>query len=187
MTDPGDRVINRLLACKKGKNKMKRFMLFALLLICISGCDVDFNASIRSGNVDDDYVEEPLSAFSKKYANALKVSNQAVKSIKNKDYDFLYNTVLSEDLRGLVTKEALEQGIEQTLTKFGEIKEYKEMQWHFIPKDEEIGPVVYSVKIVKHENVDVNYVFVFRNDGEFKNIIAIHSLVKTGVVPPGQI
>lgn len=166
---------------------MKYLVLFLLMLISVGGCDMDFNASVRSGSIDDDYVEEPFSTFSKKYENALSVSNLAVESIIKKDYAFLYDTVLSEELRGQVSKDELERGIESSLVDFGEIKEYKKMQWSFIPKDIEAGSVVYSVKIVKHEKVDVSYVFVFRNDGKFENIIGIHSQVKRGVSPPGQI
>ena len=166
---------------------MKYFVLFALLLTCVTGCDVNFNAAVRSGDLNNDYIEEPLSTFSKKYENALKISNLAVKSIKEKDYSFLYNTIFSEELRSQITLEELEKGIESSLLNFGEIKEYKEIQWSFIPRDEDIGSVVYSVKIVKHEKTDVSYVFMFKNDGEFKNIIAIHSQVKKGVSPPGQV
>ena len=166
---------------------MKHIALLALLLTTISGCDVSINSAVRSGDLKNDYIEEPLSTFSKKYKNALNVSNLAMKSIQEKDYAYLYKTIFSEELRSQISLAKLEKGIEESFINFGEIKEYKKMQWHFIPRDEEYGSVLYSVKIVKHEKTDVSYVFAFNNDGEFNNIIAIHSQEKNNVSLPGQI
>ena len=166
---------------------MRYVILLMLLMATISGCDVSFNSAVRSGDLDNDYIEEPLSILSKKYENALNVSNLAMKSIEEKNYAFLYNNIFSDELRSQITLKELEAGIERTLIDFGEIKEYKKMQWSFIPKNEELGAVLYSVKIVKHEKTDVNYVFLFKDDGEYKNIIAIQSQARKGVSPPGQI
>jgi hypothetical protein len=156
-------------------------------LLVLAGCDVSFNSAIRSGDLQNDYVEEPLSSLAKKYEKALEVSNRAVKSITEENYTHLHKYIFAENLQKEASIEALERGLKENIHKFGAIKEYKEMQWKFIPREEEIGDILYSVKIVKHEKTDVNYVFMFENNGKYHRIIGLHTVKKDGVSPPGQI
>jgi hypothetical protein len=171
----------------KGGTKMRKVLLLPVYLLILAGCDVSFNSAIRSGDLENDYVEEPLSSLAKKYEKALKVTNKAVKSISEENYTHLHKYIFEKNLQQEISIEALERGFKENINKFGAIKEYKEMQWKFIPREEEIGNILYSVKIVKHEKTDVNYVFMFVNDGKYHRIIGLHTVKKDGVSPPGQI
>ena len=85
---------------------MEKTLIISVILfsIFLSGCGVDINAnvSVRSGGVENDYVEEPLTSYSQKYERALAVSNQAVENLINHDYVSLFEQGFSQELKNSI-------------------------------------------------------------------------------------
>ena len=163
--------------------------LSIFLFCCLMACNADVNVSeMRSGDIDNDYVEDPLLKAAKKYETALETSNQGLEYIIKGDLDFMYDEIFSETAKRNVSAEQFKVYLEENRIKFGEISEYKKMQWKFLPSYKEgVGDVLYSVKIVKQGNTFVNYVFSFIDNGEYKKISGLHISKKNGVPRPGKI
>jgi hypothetical protein len=68
----------------------KTRFLVLFLIVGLSGCDLFGTISSRSGTIDDDYVEEPLSGGVEKYATALVTSNNILNLISKSKYPDLY-------------------------------------------------------------------------------------------------
>ena len=146
----------------------------------------DFNSNVRSGTVDDDYVEEPLAGIAEKYESALETSNAFVEYAKANRIDAIHRNLFAEELRASVPIADFKQMVDQVNSAAGEIIRYKKMQWSFISYSEEGRDLIGSVKIVEHENEMLKYLIVFDKGGDFDRIIGFHFKQRKGVSPPGH-
>lgn len=142
---------------------------------------------VRSGTVNDDQVEEPLSTFAKKYENALTVSNKAIDSLVANNYDLASQDLVDDKVKNLMTAEKIKAAMEKVKKAFGKIKGYKRMQWGFVPKLIKGERHLYSVKIVEHEKAQCHYIFTFLDDGHYLKIIGLHIQKRTGVRQANEI
>ena len=156
------------------------------LSIALNACEVKFDANIRSGTIDDDYVAEPLSDMSRKYEHALQTSNAFINRMKSGDQDSIYENLFSSDLRNIVSQQDFQKVIRQIHNEKGKIVRYKEMQWGFISGKEEGRNFIGSVKIVEHEKGMMKYLIVFDDDNKFDEIVGFRFKERDGVSIPGQ-
>jgi len=161
------------------------------VLFVISGCDLDvnlnLNSGVRSGSVEDDYFEEPVSGGVKKYEASLVTSNKIIDLFKSGNTDEVYDKYFDELLKKQLSKETLQNfqiSIENTM---GSIVQYKPMQWGFYPRVENDTELLYSVKIVEHSEVMMKYIFIFKDDGDYQKIVGFINRKREGVALPGQI
>lgn len=149
---------------------MKRILL-ALSVLLISGCSNPFlNVGGASGSLDDNYVEEPLESPFDKYASILDASNMAMIFLKEEKPESLYRELFSDHLSSKLTAEDFSANIDGFIRQAGEISEFKNLQWAFFPKEDDGKHILRSIKIGKHENAYVAYVFVFSEEDEYKKI-----------------
>ena len=157
------------------------------LLLSSSGCDSEVVIANRSGTVNDDYVEEPISERSRKYENALLVSNAVLDKVRGAEYQTIYRELFDPRLKSILDEPKFSGMMKQIETHFGPIKRYKPMQWGFVPRKEGGENLVYSVKIVEHEKGMMRYLFVFADDGKYQKLLGFHAKPRTGVTAPGQL
>ena len=148
------------------------------------GCD--FNTNVRSGTVDDDYIEEPLAGGAEKYEKALETSNTFVEYVKANRIDAIYQNLFSEELRATVSIGDFKEMLGKVNSAAGKIIRYKKMQWSFISYSEEGRDVIGSVKLVEHENEMLKYLLVFDRSGDLTRIIGFHFKQRKGVSPTGH-
>lgn len=163
-----------------------RLIILLALAVGLGACDFNTNSNIRSGSLDDDYVEEPLGMLASRFENALTVSNALVDHLDANDLDAIYRNIMSDELRRSVTPQQFRNLIDRIKSAKGEVVRYKKMQWGFFNFVEEGRNLVGSTKIVEHENGMMKYLLVFENDGKFEKIVGFHFKERTGVSPPGQ-
>ena len=156
-----------------------------IIILFTSSCEVSTNVSNRSGTLDDDYVEEPLSARSIKFAPALEISNDFINSIQSGNYDYIYSELISDGFKEELSKEEFMEMLNTIINLAGQIKMYKQQQWGFFTIKEDGNEYIGSVKIVEHENGILKYLFVFENDGVFKTLVGFNVKDRTEVTPPG--
>ncbi|MCK0152929.1 DUF3887 domain-containing protein [Alcanivorax sp. S6407] len=166
-------------------NKISLLVLLFILSL-IAACDVSINAANRSGDIEDDYVAEPLSSMSKKYANALEVSNQLVEYMKAGDPESVYTELLSDSLKKTLSEQVWKDQVSQLTYAKGEIINYKKMQWGFVPFEQDGSDFIASIKIVEHEAGMMKYSVVFNDDGVFDKVVGFHLKERDGVSPPGE-
>lgn len=65
----------------------------------------------------------------------------------------------------------------------GPIKEYKKMQWGFVPVELENNQLLISFKIVEHQEGLLNYSFVF-NEGSYDKIVGFRLNDHKNARPP---
>ena len=155
-------------------------LLLLSTLLTLSGCDTGLNAGNRSGNIDDDYVEEPLSNFSSKYENALLTSNQVLEMLKNKEYENIHNKYVHKSMKNTLTANAFESMQNQVSDMVGAIKTFKPMQWGFLTAEEAGKDILFSFKVIEHDKTTLNYAFVFENDKQYKKIIGFQINERNG-------
>lgn len=160
-------------------------LLFVLSVESASAVGIKFRINNRSGTLDDDYVAEPLSKLSKKYENALKVSNEILVKIKAKNYSSIYDVYFDEKLKTMLSKERFETQMLNLEGEYGDLVRFKKMQWGFFTTEENGETFLCSKKIVEHQRTMLKYLFVFRNDGDFYKIVGIQIRERKGVQPPG--
>jgi hypothetical protein len=160
------------------------FVLLSILFFLFS-CDARMHISEQSGSADDDYVEEPLSNRSKKYENALNVSNDVLDKIISQDYDSIYDDIFDPQLKTELDKQEFLTLMTGIIEAFGNVKTYKKSQWGFFTGEENGQQLLYSKKIVECENSMVKFLFVFNNDGKYQKIVGLHAREREGVTPPG--
>lgn len=166
---------------------LKTFQISSLLIaiIFLCACEVNFDANNRSGTLEDDYVEEPLSNMSQKYGYALQTSNALIERMKSNDLDFIYEKLFSDELRALISREEFQKMINKIHNAKGNIVRFKKMQWGFIPGTANGRSLIRSVKIVEHENGMVKYLVVF-DENKLDKIVGMHFKERDGVSAPGQ-
>jgi hypothetical protein len=166
-------------------NKLRHSVIICIA-IAVTACEFGVSANSRSGTFDDDYVAEPLSSISKKYENALVVSNSIVDYMKEGDTSSIYSDLFSDELKNLITREEFEKLFGQIIAAKGRIIKFKDMQWGFISGKEDGREFLGSVKIVEHEQGMMKYLFVFNDDGKFSKITGLQFKERDKVSPPGQ-
>lgn len=159
---------------------------FALLAL-VHGCDSGVVIANRSGTVKDDYVEEPISDRSKRYENALQVSNVLLNKLRSAEYHAIYLDFFDSRLKAILDEPKFIAMMKQVEADFGPIKRYKPMQWGFVPRKENGENILYSVKIVEHEKRMMKYFFVFADDGKYQKLIGFHAKPRAGVSAPGEL
>jgi hypothetical protein len=157
------------------------------LLLVGSGCDGEVVIANRSGTVKDDYLEEPISERSKKYENALLVSNAVLDKVRSGEYETIYKEFFDPRLRSILDEPKFTAMMKQIEAHFGPMTRYKPMQWGFVPRKEAGEKLLYSVKIVEHEKGAMRCLFVFADDGKYQRVLGFYAKPRTGVAAPGEL
>lgn len=165
---------------------MKGKILLFVVTGLIAACDVSFNFANRSGSMEDDYVEEPLSGMAEEYAPILDRSNRIIEAIQEKDIAYLYSEAFDEELVGIISREDFLKTLSAIENEAGTIKSYKPMQWHMFLGKDRGRKLIKSVKIVEHENFMVNYLFVFDYNFDNPKLLGFFFKSRQGVLTPGQ-
>ncbi len=184
-------------------------MVAILTLSGITACNYDTRSSGRSGTYQDDYLENPINEDFLQYENALMTSNQVLDLMIAKDAKKIADDYVLEEIKPLLTEADIAKVIKEAEAKYGKIVGYKPMQWGFEPRvengkrdktefnkiiaekygDKKAGkkiPILFSVKIVEHENALVNYWFQFPADGEYTKLLGVFYKEKVGTRNVGQ-
>ena len=198
-----DRSIATLFASRRRGNGGKRLVValvvaLTAMTLVLSGCNYDTRASGRSGTYQDDYMESPIDEEFTAYRPALDASNDIITLMQAGDAKTIADNYVLDELKPLLTEADIQKVIDSSTEKFGSIVEYKPMQWGFEPRvengkrdksefnkvlAEKYGdgkkaaskiPIVFSVKVVQHENATVNYWLQFPDDGEYNKILGIY-------------
>jgi len=167
-------------------NKYSITISTVLLMLLLTGCDISITAGNRSGTADNDNVEEPLSNNTKKYENALKVSNEIMDNIISNNFTNIHNNYVHKDMKSTLTEDILKSTYAQAYELLGPIKGYKKMQWGFVPAEENGTDILFSYKLVEHSKDTVNYAFVFYDDGNYEKIIGISVKSFDGIRKPNE-
>lgn len=162
---------------------MKLALLLAIFIF-LQGCDS--RVGHRSGSMDDDYVEEPLSGWSAEYQPALETSNQILALIRDGRCNSMYETFLSDTGKVSIDLESFKSLCDNISSQFGSLSKYKPNQWHFFIWSDESEEYLLSVKIAEHTKTMVNYAFLFPADGPYKKIVGIHLKPRQGPLVPGR-
>ena len=144
-------------------------ILFAILVVA---CNVSTTAGNRSGTIDDDYIEEPLSKSAKKYAVVLESSNKIIELVKSEKYSEIHNSFVDESMKSIITEQVLETAFSDTKQAMGDVIDYKKMQWGFVSTVKNKLTYVFSYKIIFHEKGRLDYSFGFKEDGDHTKIIS---------------
>lgn len=140
-------------------------------VIWIIGCEADLYVTANSSNEEDDYFEEPVPSKFRRLEPALETSNLFIDLLYGGRIDDLYKT-FDQTLRQNVSPDELRTLRQKLLSQFGPVIEYKRSQWGFSSRREIEEDVVYSIKIVVHENSEAFYILRFIDDGNFTKISA---------------
>ena len=180
----------------RGINKLtiyhKQIQLFIMLsFTLIAGCELDFNlqsnSGIRSGNLDNDYIEQPLSKNVNKYKQALNTSNEIIDLIQVRDYGQVYDRYLDASAKQRIDKTVFMKVMSDNEENWGAVVKYKPMQWGFYPRTEDGDDLLHSVKIVEQSKDMMKYIFTFKDDDQYQKVIGFMYRIKDGVALPGQI
>lgn len=171
---------------------MRTFVVIGVLLAAVltscGPCGPTVTVEVvsnRSGPVSDDYVEEPISARSAKYARALEVSNECVEFLKAGDAEQLRTKYYDGTF---IARESLERTVEIVKSieeQLGKIREYKPMQWSFAVRTDSGKPLLVSTKLVECEKGRIRVLFVFDDDGSYDSLVGMHIRRQNGVHRPG--
>ena len=171
------------------KSNMKptiRFIFFLYLLASLFGCDFSGAISTRSGTLDNDYVEEPLSGNVEKFGTALVTSNNILHLMSQSKFNDIYRIYFSESMKSQMSKAQFRKLMDQIRQGAGPLKGYKEMQWNFFNGSDQGIDLLYSVKISEHEKTMMKYLFVFEKDRPYINLVGFFAKEYEGVTNPGQ-
>lgn len=131
---------------------------------------LEMSVSAHSGSRNNPYVEEPLTPMVKKYEDALTTSNGFIEALKNGDYQKAYSDFTDEKFRQKSTVDDLFTYHASAMSSYGQIKEYKPMQWAFKTATMDGEKFVLSRKIVEHEKGRLIYVFTFVRQGPYNQL-----------------
>lgn len=165
--------------------KIIKWIICLHLSLLLVGCDVSLNFSNRSGTLEDDYVAEPLSDNSLKYERALEISNNIIQLIKDIKYQAAYNKYFSNALKAQISADVFVDHMNRVQSTAGVLTDFKPMQWGFFTGKDKGMHLLYSVKIAKHKQSMMKYLFVFNHDGDFGEIVGFNVKVRGVVPPPG--
>ena len=161
--------------------------LFLFLMVGLSGCDFSGNISARSGPIDDDYVEEPLSGLVEKYQTALVTSNNILQLMSKSKYPDIYRIYFSDAMKAQMTGKEFKEFMTRVKKEVGSLEVYKPMQWNFSSGEDQGMDLLYSVKIAEHEKTMMKYICVFERDKPYINIVGFSVKPRQGVSTPGQL
>ena len=155
------------------------------LLFCffIAGCDLWLNVGGASGELEDNYIEEPLDGQFSKYSSQLNSSNSAMKLIQTMKPDMVYENLFGSELKSKLSASEFSANIFRFLSKAGEMSEYKEMQWAFFPKSQGEQDILRSIKIGKHGDKYIAYVFIYSERDDFTKIAQFQVIPLDGKSP----
>lgn len=131
---------------------------------------LEMSVSAHSGSRTNPYVEEPLTAMVKKYEQALTTSNGFIDALKSGDYQKAYDDYTDEQFRKNSSVDDLFTYHAGAMRSYGQIKEYKPMQWAFKTATMDGEKFVLSRKIVEHEKGRLIYVFTFARHGPYDEL-----------------
>lgn len=189
---------------------MKKHFLLFILSLSLLACNGDTRDAGRSGTYQDDNLEAPILDKFKQYEPALVTSNKVLDLLKQKQYGKIVEEHVDDFMRPLLNIESIGTIMNTAEEKYGKIVSYKPMQWGFEPKtdhgkrdkseinkkiaekygDKKAGkkvPIIFSVKIVKHEKATLNYWFQFPSDGKYDKLMGIFYKEKKGTRHIGQL
>ena len=166
---------------------MRKYNIFFILIFTIAGCDFKLKSGVRSGTLDDDYIEEPISKFAVQFKNALTTSNAIVEKITQKNFSYIQKNYIHKDSKKTLTAKAIQNLILQATKSAGPVINYKQMQWGFVPVTENKDNYLLSFKIVEHKKGKLNYRFVFKNDGEYEKIVGLYIKSYSSARKPNEI
>lgn len=169
------------------KNLNLNLTLLVIVLVLLIGCELQLNTGNRSGTIDDDYIAEPIGKYSIKYTNALKTSNTVINHLIENEYETIYNDFIHDEMKHILTIESLKNINTQIITAVGPFKNYKKMQWGFVPANENGRDLLFSIKIIEHEKNSLNYSFVFNNDGKYEKLVGLQIKERKGARPPNKL
>jgi hypothetical protein len=134
------------------------FLLFVFCFISLTtGCKTNKDFFIRSGDIHNDDVEEPLSDEVTKFQSNLELSNEIVDELKQKELSSVYDSYFSE----IENSDTFQSNWTKIFETYGDIKSFKKQQWHFAVNHESNNKFLSSIKIVHHEKASFNYIFIF--------------------------
>ncbi|MCR1795720.1 hypothetical protein [Leptospira sp. id769339] len=162
--------------------KTKNIFIVSTLIFALSGIlQCQYRAfpvvSVRSGTINDDDIEEPLSDRSKPFENYLITSNNIVSKLTKKDLNYVYDFYLESKLKEIFPKDKFIDSMTTFSSRAGKFENFKLMQWNFVNTKIEGNPVVQSIKIVHHSNNVWYYIFTF-DPGNHEKIVGIKTLIK---------
>jgi hypothetical protein len=161
--------------------------VFSGILALVSSCSGSIKVATthRSGPIDDDYVEEPLSAKARRYEHALEVSNAILQKLQAHDSHSVYLERIDSLMKSEVPESTFEGWIRTIDEHFGSLKSFKPMQWGFKVWSENGKDLVSSTKLVEHERGMVRYHFLFADDGKYETLLGFYMYQRHGVAAPG--
>lgn len=151
--------------------------MICLILCFVFPLSAELIYSVRSGRMNDEDIEEPLSAKVKEYEDVLNTSNTICSMMKENKYQLIYRMFFSDELKMLYSNEQYKEFTRRVESTSGKIVNYKPMQWYFIFKEENKKQYIWSIKIVKHKSAILYYAFVFPKEHRNK-IVGFHVTVK---------
>ena len=160
--------------------------LLLILVLSLQACDLSNTISIRSGSLDDDYVEEPLSSMVEKYQVALTTSNNILTMISQGKHNDIHRIYFSDSMKSQLTRAQFADFMQQIKNNAGTMTNFKPMQWNFSTGEDQGVDLLYSVKIAEHENTMMKYLFVFDRDKPYTSLVGFFVKQREGVSAAGQ-
>ena len=160
--------------------------LILLLFLALQGCDFSGSVNVRSGSMDDDYLEEPLNRMVERYQTAPTTSNNILDMISKSQYPDIYRIYFSDSMKAQMTGKEFIDLMNQVKHHAGPLSNFKHMQWNFFTGEEQGMNLLYSVKIAEHENSMMKYLFVFDRDKPYIDLVGFYVKQRQGVSTPGQ-
>lgn len=161
---------------------LKKILTLGVLFV-LAACDV--RVSNRSGTLQDDYIEEPLSVMAREFAPALETSNAIIELLIRGETETVHGKYFAPSLKQRIDQKMFAELFGKVVSVEGSLKTFKPMQWGFFSGKDQSENFLYSVKIAEHEKRMVKYLFVFDRDGRFSEIVGFHLKPRDGVSPPG--
>ena len=168
-------------------NNLKTICILAVCLSFISACNFSVYSGERSGTVSDDFIEEPIKERSLKYKRALTISNSVIEKIREGKYNDIESLYIRDDMKKALAADVIKLLIDGAIDAMGPIKGYKKMQWGFVPAEENGVDLLFSFKIVQHENGALNYAFVFQDDKKYQKLVGLVIKPRTGTRAPNEL
>lgn len=162
-----------------------KFMLLPVLLVSLfivlpaNGGDT-YNVMLRSGTVENDEIEEPLSSGALEFRMYLENSNRVLDLLIAGNYQAVYNDYFSDRLKNEISYDNFIKITGMLRDKAGVMKSYMPMQWYFILHEENGVKYVASIKLVTCEAAVVYYQFVY-GEGNPAKIEGFHVRPKRSI------
>ncbi len=113
----------------------------------------------RSGTIEDEDVESPLSDESRQYSRLLELGNEVVRLTKARDWNSVVRQHFAPELRKQISPDQYGRLVAQIESFGGPLQGFKPQQWWFEFGEHEGKPLVVLKKIVHHERFSYYYAF----------------------------